>query len=163
MNKFKVCAFGDWTMRYQLTLDALRNETALPEVLSNNFVNVLDLHYDQNGSGPHVATIEELLKVYELEPIANEYRAKTDGASLVRVLNRMIRSFKTKFEGQGMATNNESTEESKTELKRDRSRSRSRDQQMSTDGKSNSLSIKIFPNLVPLAAQKCSGEFLSLG
>lgn len=82
-----------------------------------------------------MASLEDLLKVNELEPIANEWKAKTDGASLVRVLNRMLRTFKAKFDGQGLATNNESTEESKTEVKRDRSRSRSRDNQESTDGK----------------------------
>jgi len=46
-----VCAFGDWTVRYQLALEALRCNTPLPEAISANFVNVLDLHYDQNPSG----------------------------------------------------------------------------------------------------------------
>lgn len=125
-------------MRYQLALEAQRCSTALPESISSNFVNVLELHYEQTPTA-HAGTIEELLKVNELEPILNEWTAKTNGASLVRILNRMIRTYKTRFEGQGLATNNESTEESKTEVKRDRSRSRSRDNQDSTDGKSPSI------------------------
>ena len=125
-------------MRYALALDALRLGLSVPEVITSNFTNVLELHYDQNPAGPHASSIEELLRVHELEPIANqalELKAKSDGASLVRILNRMLRTVKTRFDGQGMAANNESTEESKTEVKRDRSRSRSRDNQESTDGK----------------------------
>ena len=98
-------------------------------------MNVLGLHYDQNPSGPHASSIEELLKANELEPIVGESKAKTDGASLVRILNRMVRSFKTRLEGQGMA--HESTEDSKPEGKRERSRSRERDNNESTDGKFN--------------------------
>ena len=140
-GKYKVCSFGDWPVHYQLALEALRCSVALPACLQPaQFVNVLDLHYDlnQNGSQP-VRSIEDLLRVNELEPIANEWKAKTDGASLVRILNRMLRTFRTRFEGQALATQNESTEESKTEVKRDRSRSRSRDNNESTDGKCNFL------------------------
>ena len=126
-GKYRVCAFGDWSIKYQLPLEALRCGTALPESISANFVNVLDLHFDMNPSGQNVKSLEDLLRVNELEPIANEWKAKTDGASLVRIMNRMLRTFKTRFDGQTMATHNESTEESKTEVKRDRSRSRSRD------------------------------------
>ena len=143
-----MCSFGDWVVHYALALDAQRCGVTLPESIKSNFVNVLDLHYDQNPSGPHVSTIEELLKANELELSENsatELKAKTDGASLVRILNRMIRTHKTKFDGTGMAANNESTEESKTEVKRDRSRSRSRDNQESTDGKfSKYLSNSLF-------------------
>ena len=57
-------------------------------------MNVLDLHYDQNPSGQPVGTIEDLLRVNELEPVPNETKAKTDGASLVRILNRMFRTYK---------------------------------------------------------------------
>mmetsp|Transcript_42306 Transcript_42306/g.55749 ORF Transcript_42306/g.55749 Transcript_42306/m.55749 type:complete len:249 (+) Transcript_42306:469-1215(+) len=134
-GKYRICSFGDWPVRYALALDALRCGTALPETLTSSFVNVVELHYDQNTAGPHVSTIEELLRVHELEPISSgdsELKAKSDGASLVRVLNRMIRTFKTRFDGQGMATLNESTEESKPDVKR-RSRSRSRENMMSTD------------------------------
>ena len=137
-GKYRVCSFGDWVVHYALALDCQRSGAKLPESLKSNFVNILDLHYDQNPAGPHAANIEELLKANELEPsptAATELKAKTDGASLVRILNRMIRSHKTKFDGTGMAATNESTEESKTEVKRDRSRSRSRDNQESTDGK----------------------------
>jgi len=66
----------------------------------------------------------------------------------VRILNRMIRTFKTRFDGQGLATNNESTEESKTEVKkRDRSRSGSRDRQETNE----------------TAAAQASGEPKSIG
>lgn len=133
-GKYRICSFGDWVVHYALALDAQRSGVTLPETFKSNFVNVLDLHYDQNPSGPHVATIEELLKANDLEAsptAATDLRAKTDGASLVRILNRMIRTHKTRFDGQNMAANNESTEESKTEVKRDRSRSRS--QEKSTD------------------------------
>jgi len=50
-GKYRVCAFGDWPVKYQLPLEALRSGTALPESISANFVNVLDLHFDQNPSG----------------------------------------------------------------------------------------------------------------
>lgn len=133
-GKYRICAFGDWTVKYQLALEALRAGTTLPESVTSNFVNLLELHYDQNPTA-HCGSLEELLKLNELEPIANDTKAKTDGASIVRILNRMIRTAKTRFDGQGMANTNESTEESKTEVKRDRSRSRSRDGQESTDGK----------------------------
>lgn len=132
-SKYRVCSFGDWPVRYQLALEAIRCGTAVPESISANFVNVLDLHYSQNAAGPHCSSLDELLKANELESISSEWQAKTDGASLVRILNRMIRTFKAKFEGQAFVNNNESTEESKTEVKRDRSRSRSREAQASTD------------------------------
>ena len=143
-GKYRICSFGDWVVHYALALDAQRSGVTLPETFKSNFVNVLDLHYDQNPSGPHVATIEELLKANDLEAsptAATDLRAKTDGASLVRILNRMIRTHKTRFDGQNMAANNESTEESKTEVKRDRSRSRS--QEKSTDGKFFQISFKL--------------------
>ena len=135
-GKYRICTFGDWPVRYQLALEAMRCGTALPQAISGHHLNILELHYDQNPSGPHAGSLDELLKANELEQIAGEQKAKTDGASLVRILNRMIRTFKTRLEGQAMATN-ESTEESKTELgqKRERSRSRDRDGQESTDGK----------------------------
>lgn len=129
-------------MHVALPLDALRCGLTLPESLKANFLNVLELHYDQNPGGPHASSIEDLLRIHELEPLPNqatEMKAKLDSASLVRVLNRMIRTYKTRFDGQGMATNNESTEESKTEVKRDRSRSRSRDNIVSTEGKCKAL------------------------
>ena len=141
-GKYRVCSFGDWPVRYALALDALRAGVALPNAITSNFVNILELHYDQNPAGPHVSSIAELLTVHELEPIAaqeSELRAKSDGASLVRILNRMIRSAKTGGSGQGMATNNESTQDSKNDSKR-RDRSRSPDNQESTDGKFLSLS-----------------------
>merc|ERR1711976_536963 len=126
-GKFRVCCFGDWPVHYALALDAKRTGITVPSAITSNFVNILELHYDQNPAGPHVSSITELLAVHELEPIAaqaNELAAKTQGASLVRILNRMIRTFKTRFDGQGMATNNESTQDSKTDSKRrDRSRS----------------------------------------
>lgn len=143
-GKYRVCSFGDWPVKYQLVLEALRSSVAVPPGLVENFVNVLDLHYDMNPSGQNVQSLDELLKVNELEPIANEWKAKTDGASLVRILNRMLRTHKARFDGQGLATNNESTEESKTEVKRDRSRSRSRDNQESTDGKCSQTHFRIF-------------------
>ena len=142
-GKYRICAFGDWTVKYQLALEALRGGTTLPESVSSNFVNLLELHYDQNPTA-HCGSLEELLKLNELEPIANDTKAKTDGASIVRILNRMIRTAKTRFDGQGMANTNESTEESKTEVKRDRSRSRSRDGQESTDGKYHKRTDNIF-------------------
>lgn len=94
-GKYRVCSFGDWVVHYALALDCQRSGAKLPESLKSNFVNILDLHYDQNPAGPHAANIEELLKANELEPsptAATELKAKTDGASLVRILNRMIRS-----------------------------------------------------------------------
>ena len=130
-GKYRVCSFGDWPVRYALSLDATRLGLVVPEALTNNFVNVLELHFDQNPTGPHVSDINELLRVHELEPIASqqqELRAKSNGASLVRVLNRMIRTYRTYagYSGAGyQATYNESTQESKVEFKRDRSRSRS--------------------------------------
>ena len=133
-GKYRVCSFGDWPVRYALALDALRAGITLPTAITSNFSNVLELHYDQNLTGPHVSSISELLAVHELEPIAaqdTELRAKSDGASLVRILNRMVRSSKTP--GQGMAAN-ESTQDSKNDSKR-RDRSRSPDNQESTDGK----------------------------
>ena len=137
-GKFRICTLGDWPVKYQLALDALRCGLTLPaQIAGAEVANVAELHYEQCPGAP-VATIDDLLRVNELEPITaspSEMKAKTDGASLVRVLNRMIRSYKARFDGQGMALNNESTEESKTEVKRDRSRSRERDNQMSTDGK----------------------------
>ena len=138
-GKYRVCSFGDWPVRYALALDALRAGITLPTAITSNFSNVLELHYDQNPAGPHVSSIPELLAVHELEPIAaqeTELRAKSDGASLVRILNRMVRSSKT--HGQGMAAN-ESTQDSKNDSKR-RDRSRSPDNQESTDGKFRSLS-----------------------
>ena len=145
-GKYRVCSFGDWPVRYALALDALRAGVALPNAITSNFVNILELHYDQNPAGPHVSSIAELLTVHELEPIAaqeSELRAKSDGASLVRILNRMIRSAKTGGSGQGMATNNESTQDSKNDSKR-RDRSRSPDNQESTDGKSFNTCNSIF-------------------
>ena len=141
-GKYRVCSFGDWPVRYALALDALRAGITLPTAITSNFSNVLELHYDQNPAGPHVSSIPELLAVHELEPIAaqeTELRAKSDGASLVRILNRMIRTFKTRYDVQGMTTNNESTEESKTEVKkRERSRSGSREKHEPNEGKSYS-------------------------
>ena len=156
-GKYRVCSFGDWVVHYALALDCQRSGAKLPESLKSNFVNILDLHYDQNPAGPHAANIEELLKANELElsaTAATELKAKTDGASLVRILNRMIRSHLAKFDG--MAATNESTEESKTEVKKDRSRSRSRDKEESTTGKyfqkcfANSLfaAARFLPNLL---------------
>ena len=77
-GKYRVCAFGDWSVKYQLPLEALRCGTALPDSISANFVNVLDLHFDMNPSGQNVKSLEDLLRVNELEPIANEWKAKTD-------------------------------------------------------------------------------------
>lgn len=100
----------------------------MPESISANFLNVLELHYDQNPNS-RVSTLDELLMANELELIQSETKAKTDGASLVRILNRMIRTFKTSKtggSGQGsmiMTNYNESTEESKMEVKRGRSHS----------------------------------------
>ena len=156
-GKYRVCSFGDWVVHYALALDCQRSGAKLPESLKSNFVNILDLHYDQNPAGPHAANIDELLKANELElsaTAATELKAKTDGASLVRILNRMIRSHLAKFDG--MAATNESTEESKTEVKKDRSRSRSRDKEESTTGKyfeiffANSLfaAARFLPNLL---------------
>lgn len=126
-SKFRVCSFGDWVVRYQLALEALRCGTALPEKISANFLNVLELHYDQNPTSL-VSNLDELLIANELELIRSETKAKTDGASLVRILNRMIRSFKTQKAQPMVLTNfNESTEESKMEVKRGRSRSRSQE------------------------------------
>lgn len=86
----------------------------VPSAITSNFVNILELHYEQNPAGLHVGTeIEDLLRVNELELIeaqASDPKAKFVSASLVRVLNRMIRAYKT---GQGIAVNSESTEESK--------------------------------------------------
>ena len=80
-----------------------------------------------------MGSIEDLLRVNELEPVANETKAKADGASLVRILNRMIRTFK----GQSNASRTESTEESKTEeTKRERSRSRGKENQENSGPKS---------------------------
>ena len=129
-SKFRVCSFGDWVVRYQLALEAMRCGTALPEYISSNFLNVLELHYDQNPSN-FVSTLEELLLANELDLIKSETKAKTDGASLVRILNRMIRTYKTQKASQlltmsTMANFNESTEESKADYKqiiRERSRS----------------------------------------
>ena len=99
----------------------------MPEQISANFLNVLELHYDQNPTS-QVSSLEELLIANELELIRSETKAKTDGASLVRILNRMIRSFKTQKAQPMVLTNfNESTEESKMEVKRGRSRSRSQE------------------------------------
>jgi len=70
-GKFRVCSFGDWPVRYALALEALRCNVTVPDALVSNFVNVLELHYDQNPAGPHVSSIAELLSVHELEPIAN--------------------------------------------------------------------------------------------
>ena len=100
MAKFRVCSFGDWVVRYQLALEALRCGTVLPETISANFLNVLELHYDQNPAS-RVGTLDELLMANELEQIPSETKAKTDGASLVRILNRMIRTFKTSKIGGG--------------------------------------------------------------
>ena len=50
-GKYRVVSFGDWPVRYQMALEALACGTALPEKISAHFVNVLDLHYEQN-SGP---------------------------------------------------------------------------------------------------------------
>ena len=151
-GKFRVCCFGDWPVHYALALDAKRTGITVPSAITSNFVNILELHYDQNPAGPHVSSITELLAVHELEPIAaqaNELAAKTQGASLVRILNRMIRTFKTRFDGQGMATNNESTEESKIEMKRqrDRSRSRSRERHDAHIGKSSNSSQHILSGI----------------
>lgn len=139
-GKFRLVSFGDWPARYQLPLEAKFANVALPDFVSANFLNVLDLHYDMGISAGHpapaVSTIVELLRANDLEPNEDKWRAKTDGASLVRILNRMIRTFKGRSTAGGLkpdgpsslGVNNESTEESKTELvKRDRSRSRSRD------------------------------------
>lgn len=103
-SKYFVCAFGDWTVRYQLSLEALRCHKPLTEAISANFVNILELHYDQNQSGHPVGTLEELLRINELELIANENKAKTDLTSMIRIINRMIRMFKE----QGMAKKTES-------------------------------------------------------
>ena len=94
--------------------------------------------------GPNASSMSELLKANELEPIQGETKAKTDGGSLVRILNRMIRAHKTRFEVQSLTTmnNNESTEESKTDIKQGRSRSRSREN--FDKGKSIVHSIRIF-------------------
>jgi len=71
-----------------------------------------------------------MLVAYELNPNNAETKCKTDGASLVRILNRMIRSYKTRVEGHTLTVNNnESTEESKISIKQDRTRSRSRERQ----------------------------------
>lgn len=45
-GKFKVVSFGDWPVRYQLVLEALRCGTALPQSIHENFINVLELHYE---------------------------------------------------------------------------------------------------------------------
>lgn len=71
-GKYRICSFGDWSVRYVLALDALRIGLVVPEALTNNFINVLELHYDQNPTGPHVADINDLLRVHELEPIASQ-------------------------------------------------------------------------------------------
>ena len=86
--------------------------------------------------GPHASSLYELLRAIELEPIEGETRAKTDGGSLVRILNRMIRTHKARYD-QAMCTsnnNNESTMESKADRKSGRSRSRSREKETKTEG-----------------------------
>ena len=125
-----MCTFGDWVVRYQLALEALRCGTALPETISKNFLNVLELHYDQSPTS-FVSTLEELLMANELELIKSETKAKTDGASLVRILNRMIRTYKTAQRTPTPLTNNfnESTEESKVDCSKQGARSRSRSQE----------------------------------
>ena len=67
----------------------------------------------------------------ELELIKSETKAKTDGASLVRILNRMIRTYKTAQRTTPPMTNNfnESTEESKVDCSKQGARSRSRSQE----------------------------------
>lgn len=131
-------------MRYALELDAKRCGISVPASLSGNFVNALDLHYDQNPSGKHVGNdIADLLRVNELEPIAaqaNEPRAKSEGASLVRVLNRMIRAAK----GQDVASKGDSTEESKDGVRRSRSRSPTSDGKSSNDKQHNFYHLLLF-------------------
>ena len=129
-GKYRVCSFGDWPVRYQLALEALRVGTRLPQSINDNFINLLELHYEQNPAGPIASSLEEMLVAYELNPNDAETKCKTDGASLVRILNRMIRSYKTRVEGHSLTVNNnESTEESKISIKQDRTRSRSRERQ----------------------------------
>ena len=70
--KFRVVSFGDWPVRVALALDALRCGLTLPESITANFVNVLELHYDQNPGGPHASSIEDLLRIHELEPLPNQ-------------------------------------------------------------------------------------------
>lgn len=108
-GKFRVCSFGDWPVRYALELDAKRCGISVPASLTSNFVNALELHYDANPSGKPVGNdIADLLRVNELEGLAaaaSEPRAKADGASLVRVMNRMVRAAK----GQDLASKGDST------------------------------------------------------
>ena len=84
-----MCTFGDWPVKYQLGLDAMRNGIALPNL---PFVNMLELQYELSSQPVH--TLEELLKANHLEPTEDKTKAKTDLASIVRGLNRMIRSYK---------------------------------------------------------------------
>ena len=81
-------------MRYQLALEALKHGVDLPQPRTQNFLNVLELHYDHSPL-VQVSTLDELLAANELELIQSETKAKTDGASLVRILNRMIRTHRT--------------------------------------------------------------------
>ena len=46
-KRVKICSFGDWPVRYQLPLEALRYEAVqLPEAFSTNFINILELYYE---------------------------------------------------------------------------------------------------------------------
>ena len=71
-GKYRVCSFGDWPVHYALALDAKRTGITVPAAITSNFVNIIELHYDQNPTGPHVSSIAELLAVHELEPIPSQ-------------------------------------------------------------------------------------------
>ena len=67
---YKVCTFGDWPVLYQLALDAIRCGIELPEALTSNLTNLLELHYENIASGEPVSTLEELLSAHSLSPVA---------------------------------------------------------------------------------------------
>jgi hypothetical protein len=58
---------------------------------------VLSLHYADVAAKP-VGTMKQLLEIYSLKEIITELKAKQECQSLIRVINRMLKKFKTNIE-----------------------------------------------------------------
>ena len=96
-QQYRVITPADWVHKYQLALDSLRTGVALPDSLKSQCVNILDLHY-QILPDKSAKDLSDLLKLHELEPIEGPTKAKTNCQSLVRLINRMIRHYKSQQE-----------------------------------------------------------------
>lgn len=107
--------------------------------------NILELHYELLPE-KQALELSDILRHHELDAIQGPTKAKKNSQSLVRVVNRMIRFFKTQLENEKSAAiaptaaaawpshnSNESTEDSKmvedSNSVRRRSRSHSSEKQ----------------------------------